>query len=106
MHLQRLQAAVGLTVELHEDDIPNLDDLGMILVDKELTGYLLLLLLRAEVDMNLRARAAGACVAHLPEVVVLIAVDDMILREMLGPVARSLIVTLQALSSITFKTVT
>ena len=38
VHRQRLQRAVGLAVELHEDDIPDLDDLWVVLVDKFTTA--------------------------------------------------------------------
>jgi hypothetical protein len=76
---------------------------GWSLLTSSLTGYLLLLFLRTEVDMNLRAGTAGTCVAHLPEVVVLVAVDDVVLREVLLPVAGSLVIASDVLRRITFK---
>ena len=42
--------------------------------------------------MNLRAGTTGTCVAHFPEVIVLIAIDDMIGRHVLSPVFGSLVV--------------
>ena len=53
--------------------------------------------------MNLRAGATGTRVAHLPEVVVLVTVDDMVSRHMLQPVAGSLIIAFQSLFLRTFK---
>ena len=103
VHLQRLQAAVGLAVILHEHDVPNLDNLRMVLVDQFLARHLGLLFLRAEVDVDLRAGTAGACVAHLPEVVVLVSVDDVVLGEMLCPVAGSLVVAAEVLAGVALK---
>ena len=94
---QRLQRAIGLAVILHKDQVPYLYHLRIILVDQLSTGHLGLLLIRAQVNMNLRAGAAGTRIAHLPEVVMLIAVDNMVLGQILLPVAGGLIVTLQAL---------
>lgn len=50
--------------------------------------------------MYLRAGTARSCVAHLPEVVVLVAVDDMVLGEVLCPVAGSLVVAGDTLSGV------
>ena len=47
--------------------------------------------------MYLRTWSAGTCIAHLPEVVVLVAVDDMVGRHVLGPEAGGLVVALQSL---------
>ena len=43
--------------------------------------------------MDLRTGTAGTRIAHLPEVIVLVAVDDMILGHMLRPVLGGLVVT-------------
>ena len=103
VHLQRFETAVSLAVELHEDNVPDFDDLRMILVDEFFTGHFRFLFLRTEVDMNLRARPAGSRIAHLPEVVMLVAIDDMVLREVLLPVAGRLIVTTDALCLVAFE---
>ena len=47
--------------------------------------------------MDLTAGAAGTCVAHLPEVVVLVSVQDMILGQELLPDGSGFIVALQTL---------
>ena len=66
---QRLEAAVGLAVELHEHEVPYLDHLRVVFVDEVLSGHFGFLFGRADVDVYLRAGAAGALVSHLPEVV-------------------------------------
>ena len=53
-------------------------------------------LVRAEVDVNLRAGAAGAGIAHLPEVVVLVAVYDMVGGKVCLPVAGGFVVAAQS----------
>ena len=94
VHGEFLQRAVGLAVELHEHEVPYLDNLWVVLVHKVTTADAagLALSLWTGINVNLRAGTTGTCVAHLPEVVVLVAIDDMVLGHMLGPVAGSLIV--------------
>ena len=94
VHRQLLQRAVGLAVELHEHEVPYLDHLRVVLVHQVATADAagLALLGSARVDVNLRAGTAGACVAHLPEIVVLVAVDDVVFGHMLGPVFRGLVI--------------
>ena len=103
VHLQRFQRTVGLAVELHEHDVPYFDDLWVILVYELLSRHLLLLLFRAEVDVNLGARATRSRVAHLPEVVVLVAVHYVVFREMLLPIFRGLVVARYVFGWVTFK---
>ena len=95
VHRELLERAVGLTVELHEHEVPDLDDLGIVLIHQvtatDAAGGTLLRCTR--VDMDLRTGTTGTRIAHLPEVVVLVAVNDMIGRHVLGPVLGSLVVT-------------
>ena len=92
---QWLERAIGLTVVLHEDKVPDLDDLRVTLVDQReaIDGFTLFV--RADVDMDLRTRTARALVAHLPEVVVLIPVDDALGWQVLCPDRGSLVITLK-----------
>jgi len=80
-------ALPGLCVELDEDEVPDLDALGGAFVDEgaaRVAGG-------REIDVEFRARAARAGLAHHPEVVGLVAVDDVNVRvesggaEFLGP---------------------
>ena len=96
--LQGLQCAVGEAVELHEDEVPYLDDEGVVLVDEFFTGHFGFLLGAAEVDMYLAAGAAGTLLAHLPEVVLLRAAEDALLGDMLLPVAVGLGVHLEVVA--------
>ena len=92
VHSQRLERTVGLAVELHEHDVPYLDDLWVVLVDKVAAGHVATLVQGARVYVNLATGAAGAGIAHLPEVVVLVAVDDVVGGHVLEPVAGSLFI--------------
>ena len=89
--------AVGLAFELHEHDVPYLNDLWVVLVHQLAAGHLGLLLGAAAVQVNLGAGAAGARVAHFPEVVVLVSVDDVVGGHVLEPVRGSLVVAGQPL---------
>ena len=98
---QVLQAAVGLAVELHEDQVPDLDHLGVVGVHQLRSGSRLPLGLAADVHVDLRARTAGAGVAHLPEVVLPAEGHDPFLRQVLLPQVAGLGVGFQTISLIT-----
>ena len=53
MHGKLVERAVGATIELHEDDVPDFDHLGMVFVDEILSGRLLLLFGRTGVEVYL-----------------------------------------------------
>ena len=92
VHRQRLQGTVSLAVELHEHDVPYLYDLWVVLVYQLSSGHLCLLLGGAAVKVYLRTGTAGTGVAHLPEVVVLVTINNMVLADVLAPVACRLVV--------------
>ena len=100
---QRLEAAICLAVVLHEDDIPDLDDLRMIFVDQLASRYFRTFFCRTAVHVYLRARAAGTCIAHLPEVIMLVAVQNMIGGQMLCPDRSRLVVPRKTFLRRTFK---
>ena len=85
IHGQRFERSVRLAVELHEHDVPDFDNLRVVLVHQFVARLLGLFFRRAAVEVNFRARSAGAGVAHFPEVVVLVAVDDMVGGQVFGP---------------------
>ena len=93
---QFLKAAISLAVVLHEDEVPDFDYLRMVFVHKLTARCRSLFGLRAAVVVNLRAGAAGTCVAHLPEVIVLVAIEDVILRQETLPDGGSLVVTVES----------
>ena len=69
----------------------------MVFVYQLASRSLCLLLLRAAVNMYLRAWTTRTCVTHLPEVIVLVTIDDMVFRQELFPDGSSLVVALQTL---------
>ena len=93
---QPLQTAVSLSVVLHKHEVPDFNDLWIILVHKFASWHLSFFLCRTGVHMEFGARSARPCVAHLPEVVMLIAVDDVVFRQELLPDACSLVVASQS----------
>ena len=74
---QGREGAVGVGVELDEDEVPDLDATRIVGVDQRAAGVAR----RREIDVELGARAARAGVAHHPEVVLLVAVDDVDRRD-------------------------
>ena len=96
VHGKILQRTVGLAVELHEDDVPDFNHLGIVLVHQLTTGHLRLLLGRTAVQVNLGTGSARTGITHFPEVVMLVAVDDMVGRNMLQPIRSRLVIAAQA----------
>ncbi len=93
VHRQRFERTVGLAVKLHEDDVPYLYHLRVVLVHKFPSWHLCLLLGCSGVKVNFGTRATRTRIAHFPEVVMLVTVYDMVSRNVLQPIAGSLIVT-------------
>ena len=90
---QSVQCTVGFAVILHKDEIPNLNHLRIIFIDQFSSCYGRLFFSRAYVDMYFRARSTRTRLTHFPEVVVLVAVDDMVFREVSAPYRCRLIVS-------------
>ena len=84
---KRFEVAVGHALVLHEHEVPYLDHVGVGLVHELASGYAAggLLLVGAYVDVDFGAGAAGAGVAHLPEVVMLVAQQHVVLGKVLEP---------------------
>ena len=82
---QRLQVAVGLAHELHEHQVPDLDHQRVVGIHQLFAGDLGPFGVGAEVDVDLAAGAAGAGVAHFPEVVVLVPEHYMVGGNVLQP---------------------
>ena len=61
------------------------------------------LFVATQVDVDFGARTTRTCVAHLPEIVVAVAVDDMVGGEELFPIACSFIVALETFGGITLE---
>ena len=100
---QAFERAVGFAIVLHEHQVPNLDHKGVVLVDEFGSRNGGFLSVGAVVYVDFRAGAAGTGVAHFPEVVVLVAVDDVVLREIAFPNGGGLIVALQTGTLVAFE---
>ena len=86
VHAERFEMSVGLALELHEYDVPYLDDLWVVLVYHVASWYLCLFFGRTAIEVYFGAWSAWSRVSHFPEIVVLVAIDDMVGRHMLQPV--------------------
>jgi hypothetical protein len=107
---QRDEGAVGVGVVLNEDVVPDLDAARVAAVDELGSGALAVFVevrgAGGEVDVDLGAGAAGAGVAHHPEVVLLVAVDDVDVgieadaAEFLGPDVPGFLVAVGGVASV------
>ena len=73
------------------------------MIDKRTTIYSSTFGIATKVDMYLGAGTARTCIAHLPEVVFAISVDDVVGRKVFLPIAGSFVVALQTFGFIAFK---
>ena len=100
---QRLQRTVSFAVELHKHDIPYLDHLRVVFVYHLTTGHFRFFLCRTAIHMYLRARTARTGITHFPEVIVLIAIDNMVCRQMFEPDRCRLVIATQSFFRRTFE---
>ena len=95
VHGEFLETSISLTVKLHKHEVPYFNYLGIILVHQLATtlarGFALLR--RTRIDMYLRTRSTRTCIAHLPEVIVFVTINNMVLGHMLSPIFRSFIIS-------------
>ena len=103
VHRQLFQRAVSLAVELHEHEVPYLDNLRVVLVDKLAARHFGLLFGRARIEMYLRARPARPGVSHFPKIVVLVAVYYMVSRNVFCPILCCFVVASEAFFLRTFE---
>ena len=100
---QGLQRAISLAVELHKYKVPNLDNLRVAHIYHLTARNLCYLLLVAKVVVNLATRTARTSLAHLPEVILLVTTDDVVLGQELLPVVESLLIEGNAILLATLK---
>jgi len=98
-----LERTVFLAVVLHEHEVPDFDDLGMVFVHERGSVHLGALAVGTAVDVNFGAGSAGTGVAHFPEVVVLIAIDDVGGGEVACPELGGLVVAAESLGGAAFE---
>ena len=73
---KRSEGSVFVSVELNEDQIPDLDTAGIIGVDETTLGVAV----RREIDVKFGTGTAGTRLAHHPEVVLFVSVNNLDLR--------------------------
>ena len=97
---ERAEGAVGVGVELDEDQVPDFHAAGVAAVDERA----LRVAFGGQVDVEFGARTAGAGLAHHPEVVLLVPVDDVHFRveaggaELLRPDVPGFLVELRGIA--------
>ena len=79
----------GVAVELHEHQVPDLDEAAAAVERELLVLAAGLGGLGTQVVVDLRAGAAGAGLAHLPEVVLLVEAEDAVSWARRRPSARA-----------------
>ena len=94
---KRLKRTIGFAVELHEHNVPNLNHLWMVFIHEFATGELCFLCFRTAVNMDLGAGATRTGIAHLPEVIVFVTIEDMVCGQMSAPDGCSFVIATQAL---------
>ena len=97
------KGAVRHAVELHEDEVPNLNDLGVVFVDHRAAVDFGAFFVAAQVDVDFRARTTGAGFAHLPEVVLFARVENAVFGHVLAPLFSGFEVRLQAVAFVSTK---
>ena len=100
---QRMQRTVVMTLVLHEHQVPDFYHLRMVFIDHLRTAYFGAFLVAAQINVNLRARAAGTRFAHFPEVIMPVSVYDVVLGQMFFPQCGSFVITFKAVGGISFK---
>ena len=100
---QFFQGSVGLSVEFHKNQVPDLDDFRMILVYEFFAGNGSFLFFRAYVHVDFAAGATGSLGSHFPEIVLLVSPQDSFLWQVLRPEIKGLLVKGGAVLFITLK---
>ncbi len=100
---QKLKLTACLSVVLHEHEVPYLYHKMMSLVHKLPSRKCCNLLVAPEVNVYFAAWSARACVAHLPEVVMLVSEQNPVLRKIFLPCLHRLCVELGPVFLRTFK---
>ena len=100
---KRFEAAIRLPHELHEDEVPDFDDLRMVLVHQVGTRNGGPVGCASDVDVDFGARSARPRFSHLPEVVLLVGFQDALGRHVLEPDVHGLLVEGQSVPGVAFK---
>lgn len=72
-------------IELYEYVVPDLDHLRMVFIDQVATRDLRAFGIRSTVDVDLAAGTTGTGITHLPEIIFLISVNDLLFGQQFFP---------------------
>ena len=97
------QGTVRHAVEFHEDEVPNLNDLGMVFVHQRPSVGLGTFVFAAKVDVDFRARPTRPCLAHLPEVVFFVGSKDAVVGDVFLPLGTRFVVCGKSVTLVTAK---
>ena len=82
---QFAKRAIGHAVEFHEHEVPDFDHTWVVFVDPIATGDGCTFGLVAQVDVDFGAGSTRTGIAHFPEIVFLVAIDDAVFRDQVQP---------------------
>ena len=97
------ERAVGFAVVLHKYIVPNLNHLWVTSVYECQAVNLGAFVVVTDVDMYFGARATRSCIAHFPEIVFFVSVDNAARRQELFPNFSRFVVALQTFGCVTFE---
>src|SRR5690606_647911 len=97
---ERLERTILLPVELHEYQVPNLNDLRVVSIDQGFPVYRAALAIRPAIHMDLRAGPTWPRIAHFPKVILLVAQEDTFFRDNLFPEAIGFLIKRQTVAFI------
>ena len=97
---QRHQGTVRLALKLHEDQIPDFDDLRVVRIHKVRPGLCAALGSRAQINVDFRAGATGSRFAHFPKIIFFRAIENAVCRHVLSPHTACLVVGGQSIPCI------
>src|SRR5690606_38719369 len=100
---KRFERTIFLAVKLHEHQVPYLNNLGVISINQHFSIYGPPLTVWSAIHMDFRARTTRARIAHLPEVIFLVAQENTVFGDDLLPESVGLFVLWQTINAVSFE---
>jgi len=97
------QLSVCLAIELDKDQVPDLYDLRMALIHHFSPTYFSPFLITTNIYMDFRAGATGSAVAHLPEIILFVAKENLIFRKVFFPQGKRFGINRYAILGVSLK---
>ena len=98
-----LERTISFAVVLHEHVVPNLNHLWVVAIHKVATIDLCALCIWTKVDMNFRTRTTRTCIAHFPEVIFFVTIDNAINSNIFSPNVGSFVIAFKTFGRRTFE---